>query len=40
MDRALVKQFKVGGKFKGPDPGIIIAISEDDLEASSSIPTV
>jgi cytochrome c5 len=31
VDHALVKQFKIGGKFKGPDPGVLIAVPEDDL---------
>jgi hypothetical protein len=33
LDHALVKRFKVGGEFRGPDPGILIAIPEDDVEA-------
>ena len=33
LDHALVKRFKVGGAFKGPDPGVLIAIPEDDVEA-------
>ena len=32
IDHALVKRFTVGGKFKGPDPGVLIAVPEDDLE--------
>jgi len=32
IDHALVKRFKIGGKYKGPDPGVLIAIPEDDLE--------
>jgi mono/diheme cytochrome c family protein len=32
IDHELVKQFKIGGKFKGPDPGVLIAVSEDDIE--------
>jgi len=32
VDHALVKRFKVGGKYKGPDPGVLIAVPEDDLE--------
>jgi mono/diheme cytochrome c family protein len=32
VDHALVKRFKIGGKFKGPDPGVLIAVPEDDLE--------
>lgn len=34
LDHVSVKDFKVGGEFKGPDPGVLIAIPEDDLEAS------
>jgi mono/diheme cytochrome c family protein len=32
IDHALVKQFSIGGKFPGPDPGTLIAPPEDDLE--------
>src|SRR5262245_47706036 len=32
IDHALVKQFAIGGKFPGPDPGVLIAPPEDDLE--------
>jgi hypothetical protein len=32
VDHALVKRFKIGGKFKGPDPGVLIAVPEDDVE--------
>ena len=32
VDHALVKQFTIGGKFKGPDPGVLIAVPEDDVE--------
>src|SRR5258708_1615323 len=32
IDHVLVKQFRIGGKFKGPDPGVLIAVSEDDVE--------
>jgi hypothetical protein len=32
VDHALVRRFMVGGKFKGPDPGVLIAVSEDDVE--------
>jgi hypothetical protein len=32
IDHALVKRFRIGGKYKGPDPGVLIAIPEDDLE--------
>ena len=31
LDRALVKRFTVGGAFQGVDPGILIAIPEDDV---------
>ncbi len=30
IDHALVKRFRIGGKFKGPDPGVLIAVPEDD----------
>jgi mono/diheme cytochrome c family protein len=30
VDHQLVKQFKIGGKYKGPDPGVLIAVPEDD----------
>jgi cytochrome c551/c552 len=32
IDYALVKQFRIGGKLKGPDPGVLIAVPEDDVE--------
>ena len=32
IDRALVKRFKVGGQYKGSDPGMLIAVPEDDVE--------
>ena len=32
VDRLLVKHFSVGGEFKGPDPGTLIGIAEDDTE--------
>ena len=32
VDHALVKRFEVGGKYKGPDPGVLIAVPEDDVE--------
>jgi hypothetical protein len=32
VDHALLKRFRVGGLFKGPDPGSAIAVPEDDLE--------
>jgi mono/diheme cytochrome c family protein len=34
VDHALVKRFRIGGKFKGPDPGVLIAVPEDDLEGN------
>ena len=36
VDHALVKQFKIGGKFKGPDPGVLIAVPEDDIEGQQA----
>ena len=30
VDRALVKRFKIGGEYKEPDPGQLIAVPEDD----------
>ena len=32
VDHALIKRFAIGGKFKGPDPGMLIAPPEDDVE--------
>ena len=32
INKKLVQTFKVGGKYQGPDPGILIAVPEDDLE--------
>ena len=32
VDHQLVKQFKIGGKYKGPDPGVLIAVPEDDKD--------
>ena len=32
IDKALVQTFKVGGKYQGPDPGVLIAVPEDDVE--------
>ncbi len=32
IDHALVEQFTIGGKFPGPDPGMLIAVPEDDIE--------
>ena len=31
IDKQLVQTFKVGGKYRGPDPGILIAIPEEDI---------
>ena len=30
IDRALVKRFRIGGEYKEPDPGQLIAVPEDD----------
>jgi mono/diheme cytochrome c family protein len=30
IDHALVKRFTIGGEFRGPDPGVLIAVPEDD----------
>jgi hypothetical protein len=32
IDHALIKRFTIGGRFKGPDPGVLIAVPEEDLE--------
>jgi len=32
VDYGLIKRFDVGGKLKGPDPGVLIAVPEDDVE--------
>jgi cytochrome c5 len=32
IDYALVKRFTIGGRFKGQDPGVLIAVPEDDLD--------
>lgn len=32
LDHGLVKRFPIGGEFKGPDPGVLIAPREDDVE--------
>ncbi len=32
VDHALVRQFDIGGRFPGPDPGQLIAVPEDDVE--------
>jgi len=34
VDRGLVKRFSIGGEFKGPDPGNLIAVREDDIEGA------
>ncbi len=30
VDHGLVKRFRIGGEFKGPDPGVLIAVPESD----------
>ena len=32
IDHALVRRFDIGGRFPGPDPGMLIAVPEDDVE--------
>jgi mono/diheme cytochrome c family protein len=32
LDRELVKRFTIGGQFKGPDPGALIPVEDDDIE--------
>ena len=32
IDHELVQRFTVGGKYRGPDPGILIALPEEDVE--------
>jgi cytochrome c5 len=32
VDHALVKRFRIGGKFKGPNPGLLIAVPEGDRD--------
>ena len=32
VDHALIKQFPIGGRYPGPDPGRVIAVPEDDVE--------
>ena len=32
VDDALVRRFTIGGEYPGPDPGRLIAVSEDDIE--------
>src|SRR5262245_14297778 len=34
VEHALVKQFRIGGKLKGPDPGVLIAVPEDDIDGA------
>ena len=34
VDYGLVKRFRIGGEFKGPDPGVLIAVPEDDVEGA------
>src|SRR5579864_670788 len=34
IDYGLVKRFRIGGEFKGPDPGVLIAVPEDDVEGA------
>ena len=34
VDDAMLKQFPIGGELKGPDPGGLIAVPEDDLEGA------
>jgi hypothetical protein len=34
VDRGLVNRFSIGGEFKGPDPGNLIAVPEDDIEGA------
>jgi hypothetical protein len=31
VDHGLVKRFRIGGEFKGPDPGVLIAVPESDV---------
>jgi hypothetical protein len=32
VDHALIRRFQIGGRFKGPNPGVLIAVPEDDKE--------
>jgi hypothetical protein len=32
VDHALVKRFRIGGQFKGPNPGLLIAVPEGDKD--------
>src|SRR5437879_8540381 len=34
VDHGLMKRFRIGGEFKGPDPGVLIAVPEDDVEGA------
>jgi hypothetical protein len=34
VDHALVKRFPIGGRFKGPDPGVLIAVPEEDVDGA------
>ncbi|HYL36726.1 MAG TPA: DUF1592 domain-containing protein [Bryobacteraceae bacterium] len=34
IDHGLVRRFRIGGEFKGPDPGVLIAVPEDDAEGA------
>ena len=32
VDHELIRRFPIGGRFPGPDPGMLIAVPEDDVE--------
>ena len=32
VDHRLVERFDIGGQFPGPDPGLLIAVPEDDVD--------
>ena len=32
IDHALIREFNIGGRYRGPDPGMLIAVPEDDPE--------
>ena len=32
IDHELIRQFEIGGRYPGPDPGELIAVQEDDVE--------
>src|SRR5215469_10256730 len=34
VDHGLVRRYRIGGEFKGPDPGVLIAVPEDDVEGA------